>query len=150
MAKYGADDLRDMCRATFVAAGFVPDKADLIAQLMVEANLVGHDSHGVRHIPVYVISVLDDPRAGFERGAVGYLVKPVTKPQLDQAFATIERFMPGAERKLLIVGENKKALESMTDLLASEATKISTVKPSKNLIKTIESNAACAARVQVD
>lgn len=59
MARYGADDLREMCHAAFVAAGFTPDKAGTIAGLMVEANLVGHDSHGVRHIPVYVGRVRD-------------------------------------------------------------------------------------------
>jgi uncharacterized oxidoreductase len=59
MARYGADDLRDMCRAAFVAAGFAADKATQIAHLMVESNLVGHDSHGVRHIPIYVGRIRD-------------------------------------------------------------------------------------------
>ena len=59
MARFGADDLRDMCHATFVAAGFASDRARQIAHLVVEANLVGHDSHGVRHIPIYVSRVRD-------------------------------------------------------------------------------------------
>ena len=54
MPRFTADALRAMCAATFEAVGFAPDDAGVIARLMVEANLVGHDSHGVRHIPVYV------------------------------------------------------------------------------------------------
>ena len=54
MPRFTADALRAMCAATFEAVGFAPNDAGVIARLMVEANLVGHDSHGVRHIPVYV------------------------------------------------------------------------------------------------
>lgn len=54
MPRYDADSLRAMSTAVFAATGFAPEEARLIGRLMVEANLVGHDTHGVRHIPVYV------------------------------------------------------------------------------------------------
>ena len=54
MPRFGAESLRRMCAAAFEAAGFAPPDAECIARLMVEANLAGHDSHGVRHIPAYV------------------------------------------------------------------------------------------------
>ncbi len=54
MPRFAAAALRAMSAATFESVGFSPDDAAVIARLMVEANLVGHDSHGVRHIPVYV------------------------------------------------------------------------------------------------
>lgn len=40
--------------AIFAALGSAPREADLIARHLVEANLQGHDSHGIGVIPMYV------------------------------------------------------------------------------------------------
>ena len=39
-------------------AGAAPENADLVASHLVEANLKGHDSHGVGMIPAYVTNIL--------------------------------------------------------------------------------------------
>lgn len=49
-----ADDLRDATRELFVAVGATESAAQLIADHLVEANLLGHDSHGVGVIPMYL------------------------------------------------------------------------------------------------
>lgn len=49
-----AEDLRDFACAIFAAAGSSAREANLIADHLVEANLRGHDSHGVGMIPTYV------------------------------------------------------------------------------------------------
>ena len=59
MPRFSAGSLRRMCARTFAAAGFSAADAERIAHLMVESNLAGHDSHGVRHVPVYVQRVRD-------------------------------------------------------------------------------------------
>ena len=43
----------------FLASGAPPDIAGRVATALVDANLAGHDSHGVQHIPNYVRSVQD-------------------------------------------------------------------------------------------
>jgi uncharacterized oxidoreductase len=48
------DDLRNLTSAIFSAAGCQQAEAERIARYLVEANLVGHDSHGVIRIPTYV------------------------------------------------------------------------------------------------
>ena len=40
--------------AIFAATGMRPGPAHIVAELLVEANLVGHDSHGVIRIPQYL------------------------------------------------------------------------------------------------
>jgi uncharacterized oxidoreductase len=70
MPIFAAEDLRTMTGDVFEAAGFPIDKARLIARLMVEANLVGHDSHGVRHIPIYVSRIRDG------------LIRPEAEPRI--------------------------------------------------------------------
>jgi uncharacterized oxidoreductase len=49
-----AERLRGLTAEIFRAAGCAPDEADRVASHLVEANLVGHDSHGVIRIPSYV------------------------------------------------------------------------------------------------
>src|SRR4051794_35286673 len=48
------DRLRAAVRAMFAAAGSSPRECALVAEHLVEANLRGHDSHGVGMIPAYV------------------------------------------------------------------------------------------------
>jgi LDH2 family malate/lactate/ureidoglycolate dehydrogenase len=54
MPTFTAEKLEQITAAAFRAAGTPEDDARSVAQLMVWANLVGHDSHGVIHIPRYV------------------------------------------------------------------------------------------------
>jgi uncharacterized oxidoreductase len=48
------DQLRHLTAAIFAAAGCQRAEAERIARHLVEANLVGHDSHGVIRVPSYV------------------------------------------------------------------------------------------------
>jgi uncharacterized oxidoreductase len=48
------DGLRNLTANLFAQAGCHPTEAGRIAEHLVEANLVGHDSHGVIRIPSYV------------------------------------------------------------------------------------------------
>jgi uncharacterized oxidoreductase len=49
-----AEPLKALTRAIFSAAGCWPAEAERIGHYLVEANLAGHDSHGVIRIPPYV------------------------------------------------------------------------------------------------
>lgn len=52
--KIPANDLIDLTRKIFAAAGSSDAEAHCVARHLVEANLVGHDSHGVIRIMTYV------------------------------------------------------------------------------------------------
>ena len=54
MPNFTADSLRVMSTDFFHAAGFSKDDAAIIGDLLVQANLTGHDTHGVRHLPPYL------------------------------------------------------------------------------------------------
>lgn len=51
--------LRRLAEQIFVAAGASSANAERVADALVEANLAGHDSHGVQHIPGYVGAIRD-------------------------------------------------------------------------------------------
>lgn len=52
-----ADTLREFAAAIIAACGSLPPEAQAVAKHLVEANLKGHDSHGVGMIPTYVRNV---------------------------------------------------------------------------------------------
>ena len=54
-----AATLRNFVTAIFSAAGCSNDEAELVARLLVEANLAGHDSHGVIRVPRYLQMLRD-------------------------------------------------------------------------------------------
>ena len=60
MVRIDADALRNAAAAAFVAAGCDAAEAGAIAHGLVEANLFGHDSHGIGLLPRY----LDNLREG--------------------------------------------------------------------------------------
>ncbi len=54
MPTLGADRLTRIGRALLRAAGASPEEAEAVAIGCVNANLVGHDSHGIIAIPTYI------------------------------------------------------------------------------------------------
>ena len=69
-------ELEDLGARIFQAAGAPPETARTVASMLVEANLKGHDSHGVLRIPQYIDRVQKGqirpaarPRVETERGA---------------------------------------------------------------------------------
>jgi uncharacterized oxidoreductase len=60
------DRLRAIAARVLVAAGAAPSDAEVVAEHLVDANLSGHDSHGIGMLPQYVRAIakgLLDPRA---------------------------------------------------------------------------------------
>jgi uncharacterized oxidoreductase len=49
-----ADQLRRLTSAILQAGGSAAAEADLVAEHLVQANLAGHDSHGVGMVPAYI------------------------------------------------------------------------------------------------
>lgn len=54
MLNFSASELRDVARRILEAAGATPQEAEIVGSALVEANLDGHDSHGVVRVPEYV------------------------------------------------------------------------------------------------
>jgi len=52
--RYAADTLRDFCAGLLQAAGMPADKAADVAHILVEADLTGHDTHGLNLLPTYL------------------------------------------------------------------------------------------------
>ncbi|WP_317259403.1 response regulator [Paenibacillus baimaensis] len=74
----------------------------------------------MRHIPVHVISVVDEVQQGLAMGAIAYLQKPSGKDRLEEAFAQIEAFLEKGPRKLLIVSKDSVQRHNMMELIGHD------------------------------
>ena len=54
-----ATKLRNFVTQIFIKTGCSQTESELVARLLVESNLAGHDSHGVIRVPRYVKMVRD-------------------------------------------------------------------------------------------
>ena len=107
------------------------------AALLLDIRLPALDGWGVlravkedpatAHVPVVVVTVVDEPRRGLAMGASGYLVKPVTREDLLDALAPRGGPRPGPSRgrgapvtapaTVLVVEDNALNLKLMRDVL---------------------------------
>jgi hydroxycarboxylate dehydrogenase B len=66
MAKFSPSQLKTLTREIFVRKGASQEDAETVSDLLVRANLAGHDSHGVIRVSSYVQAIDDgklDPKA---------------------------------------------------------------------------------------
>lgn len=68
--RYAADALTTYAEALFAAAGLDADKAAVVAPLMVEADLMGHTTHGLQLVPPYLAALVDGSMAAGGQPAV--------------------------------------------------------------------------------
>ena len=72
-----------------------------------------------RHIPVHIMSAHDYTQTALSLGAAGYILKPVRREQLIEAFQRLEQRLTQRLRRVLIVEDDPTQREAITALLAS-------------------------------
>ena len=80
-----------------------------------------------RHVPVHIISGVEQKREGLKAGAIAYLAKPVSKEGLDDAFARISSFIDRVPKNLLVVEDNETQRQSIVELIAHDDVDITAV-----------------------
>ncbi|RKG95688.1 response regulator, partial [Corallococcus sp. CA053C] len=80
-----------------------------------------------RHIPVHVLSAVDQAREALELGAVGSALKPVQREELLDVFRKLEtKFTPGV-RRVLVLEDDVRQRESLQKLLENEQVQVECV-----------------------
>jgi len=80
-----------------------------------------------RHVPVHIISGVEQKREGLKAGAIAYLAKPVSKEALDDAFGRISSFIDRVPKNLLVVEDNEAQRQSIVELIAHDDVDITAV-----------------------
>ena len=92
----------------------------------------------LRHIPVHVISIVDEPQQGLLKGAIAYLQKPVDRQGLENALSRIEHFLDRTVKRLLIVEDDEVLLESMVHLMEHDDVIIKAVSSGQEALDELE------------
>ncbi|MFZ6028691.1 MAG: response regulator [Chloroflexota bacterium] len=97
------------------------------AAIILDLNLPGmsgwdvldalKDDPDLRHIPVHIISADNEDLSAYQRGAMGFLTKPVDQQDLEEAFSRIEGFIAGKIKSLLLVEDDDALRLSVRKLL---------------------------------
>lgn len=91
-----------------------------------------------RHIPVHVISVVDDILHGLSMGAVTYLKKPMDKDGLDKVFTHIESFLEHNLKRLLIVENDALQRDSIIELIGHDDILITAVSTGREALEQLQ------------
>jgi CheY-like chemotaxis protein/CHASE3 domain sensor protein len=79
-----------------------------------------------RHIPVHVISASDYTETALSMGAAAYMIKPVAREQLVEAFKDLEARSSRSLRRVLVVEDDPALRESVASLLGRGDVEIKT------------------------
>ena len=92
-----------------------------------------HDP-STRHIPVHVISVIDDPHRGMRLGAKTFVAKPSDPDSLSEAFEAIREFSDRKLKTLLIVEDDDVQRNTLVELIGDRDVRITAVGSGKEAI----------------
>jgi CheY-like chemotaxis protein len=92
---------------------------------------------GTRHIPVHVISVEDLAETALQMGAVGYMLKPANREQLQEVFARVESKLSQKVKRVLLVEDDARQRESVRALIADTDVEIVTAAEGATALKAL-------------
>ncbi|MBN2002502.1 MAG: response regulator [Anaerolineae bacterium] len=114
-----------------LAESYLPDAIilDLDLPLLSGWEVLGilKDNPATRHIPVHIMSGVDETFDIYRRGALGFTAKPISQEDLEGAFISLERFTDQGMKSLLIVEDDANLRQSVTKLLAGNDVQIDAV-----------------------
>jgi CheY-like chemotaxis protein len=97
--------------------------------IILDMGLPGINGHKVllelkanpylRHIPVHIISASERSLDPIKKGAIEYLMKPVDKKDLEEAFNRIESFVNRKMKNLLIVEDSENSRKAIRILIGN-------------------------------
>jgi HAMP domain-containing protein/CheY-like chemotaxis protein/signal transduction histidine kinase len=96
-----------------------------------------HDP-ATRHIPVHVISGLDEERRSLQYGALGFLQKPVTVESLQSGLVGIREFVEKRVKNLLVVEDDPVQSQAISDLIGDGDVTTTSVASGENALETLQ------------
>lgn len=116
----------------------LPDHSGLLVLDQLKMN------SKTRHIPVHVISSSDFSRSAMEMGAIGYMLKPVKREQLQVAFSNLSSIMGQKEKSVLVVEDDMVQRDHIVSLITDDFVNVDAVVNAKDaLAKLAEKTYDC-------
>jgi len=96
------------------------------------------DDPATRHIPVYMISVSDEPERSLQHGALGFLHKPADKEALSGVLSTVKSFVERQVKNLLVVEDDDVQRQSMVELIGNGDVQITAVATGQEALDALD------------
>jgi HAMP domain-containing protein/CheY-like chemotaxis protein/signal transduction histidine kinase len=114
-----------------MARRYKPDAITLDIQLpgmhgLALLDRLKHDPL-TRHIPVHIVSIVEDLPRSRKMGAVTHLRKPVSRDTVREALGNLKDFIERAVKRLLIIEDNAAQRTSIVELIGGEDVEITAV-----------------------
>ncbi len=102
-------------------------------------------------IPVHFISAFDKKNEALQKGAIGFLTKPVSIENLENIFSKIENIISKNIKNILIIEKNEKIKENISSMLINRPNiVIKTLDASNDVIKNIKSESCDCLIIGLD
>jgi signal transduction histidine kinase/DNA-binding response OmpR family regulator/CHASE3 domain sensor protein len=85
------------------------------------------ENSATRHIPVHVVSSVDNGGEALNLGAIGYALKPTTREQLEQVFRKLQEKSNQKIKRVLLVEDDERQRDSVVQLIADADVEIAAV-----------------------
>jgi CheY-like chemotaxis protein len=96
------------------------------------------DNPKIRHIPVHMMSALEETIDVYQKGAIGYLTKPIDNEQLDDAFGKLRQIIDKEVKDLLIIEDDDQMRRQIIEVIGREDVEPVGVATGKEAIELLE------------
>jgi CheY-like chemotaxis protein/signal transduction histidine kinase/HAMP domain-containing protein len=91
-----------------------------------------------RHIPVHILSKINERERGLRQGAISYLVKPVSPERLDEEFSRIQQFLVRSKPSLLVVEDDEVQRRRIVELIGAADLDITAVDSGEKALEALK------------
>lgn len=98
------------------------------------------DNPGTRHIPVQMMSSLDPDVNSFQKWAIGFLSKPLSKESIDDALGKISSHINKNVKDLLIIEDDEANRTMVSKLLGGKDVNLSLTGSGKEALQMLKNN----------
>ncbi|QHW31374.1 response regulator [Paenibacillus rhizovicinus] len=113
---------------------------DIMLPVMDGWSVLHHLKHDAdtRHIPVHVVSVMEEVQQGLAMGAIAYLRKPAEKERLERLFVKMESFLAHDLKYVLVVEDDAAQRTGIIELVGGEDVIVKAVSSGAEAMRELE------------
>jgi CheY-like chemotaxis protein len=98
------------------------------------------DNPSTRHIPVHVVSSIENGGEALHLGAIGYALKPTSREELEEVFRKLQEKSSQKIKRVLLVEDDERQRESVVALIADDDVEIAAVGTASEALAHLKSD----------